>query len=186
MIFCGIDLLDTDLLAGEMGRQIRARTKVYDIRTYSYGSAAARESWVELVAGMEALLPLAAHPVGSLTTPELAGYLWNRTSGSIGSLRNLLGDAAIDAIFSGKELVDRAGLDDVILDQEAVRGQKPQAAVPKKATRQGKPDEHRYPTIEAATGGGAEVPWRGRDVVLSPSGGVQWDNPVCDRTHYPQ
>lgn len=123
VIFCGIDLLDTDLLAGEMGRQIRARTKVYDIRTYSYGSAAARESWVELVAGMEALLPLAAHPVGSLTTPEMSDYLWNRTGGSIGSLCNLLGDAAINAIFTGTELVDWAGLDEVLLDQEAVRGQ---------------------------------------------------------------
>lgn len=138
VIFCGIELLDTDLLAGEMGRQIRARTKVYDIRSYSYGSAASREAWAELVAGMETLLPLACHTVGSLTTPEMADYLWNRTSGSIGSLRNLLGDAAIDAIFAGTELVDRAVLNGVILDQEAVRGQ---AAIPhgaKKVAKQGK------------------------------------------------
>lgn len=138
VIFCGIDLLDTDLLAGEMGRQIRARTKVYDIRAYSHGSAAARESWVELVAGMEALLPLAAHPTGSLTTPEMSSYLWNRTGGSIGSLRNLLGDAAIDAIFAGTELVDRAGLDEVLLDQEAVRGQAQLTTMTKKTSTQEK------------------------------------------------
>jgi hypothetical protein len=74
---------------------------------------------------MEALLPLAEHVTrrDPWTTPEMSDYLWNRTGGSIGSLRNLLGDAAIDAILSSKELVDRAGLDDVLLDQEAVRGQ---------------------------------------------------------------
>lgn len=138
VVFCGIDLLATDLLAGEMGRQIRARTKVYDIRTYGYGSAAARESWAELVAGMEALLPLANHPEGSLSTPEMTDYLWNRTSGSIDSLRNLLGDAAIDAIFAGTELVDRAGLDEVLLDQEAVRGQAQLPAGAKRVAKQGK------------------------------------------------
>ncbi|HIW91252.1 MAG TPA: TniB family NTP-binding protein [Candidatus Corynebacterium avicola] len=123
VIFCGIDLLDSDLLAGEMGRQIRARTKIYDLRAYGYGSVGDREAWLELVAGMEALLPLAAHVPGTLTTEDMAAYLWNRTGGSIGSLRNLLGDAAIEAILSGSEKLTRAGLDDVILDQEAVRGQ---------------------------------------------------------------
>ncbi|WP_291473772.1 TniB family NTP-binding protein [Corynebacterium sp.] len=123
VIFCGIDLLDSDLLAGEMGRQIRARTKIYDLRVYGYGSAANREAWVELVAGMEELLPLAAHTPGTLTTDDIAAYLWHRTGGSIGSLRNLLGDAAIEAILSGAERITRTGLDTVILDQEAVRGQ---------------------------------------------------------------
>ncbi|MGP5641801.1 TniB family NTP-binding protein [Corynebacterium variabile] len=123
VIFCGIDLLDSDLLAGEMGRQIRARTKIYDLQVYGYNSAASREAWVELVAGMEALLPLSAHIPGTLTTENMAAYLWNRTGGSIGSLRNLLGDAAIEAILSRAERITRAGLDTVILDQEAVRGQ---------------------------------------------------------------
>lgn len=121
VIFCGIDLLNSDLLAGEMGRQIRARTKVYDLRTYGFGSTADREAWAELVEGMEELLPLAGHQPGSLSTDEMSTYLWNRTGGSIGSLRNLLGDAAISAILSGAERIDRAGLDEVILDQEAVR-----------------------------------------------------------------
>lgn len=123
VIFCGIDLLESDLLAGEMGRQIRARTKVYDLQTYVFGSAADRESWANLVEGMEELLPLARHRPGTLSTDEMSTYLWNRTGGSIGSLRNLLGDAAIAAIMSGTERLDRAGLDAVILDQEAVRGQ---------------------------------------------------------------
>lgn len=123
VIFCGIDLLDSDLLAGETGRQIRARTKVYDLRTYGFASASDREAWAELVEGMEDLLPLARHRPGALSTDEMSTYLWNRTGGSIGSLRNLLGDAAISAIMSGTERLDRAGLDSVILDQEAVRGQ---------------------------------------------------------------
>ncbi|WP_414119771.1 TniB family NTP-binding protein [Corynebacterium nuruki] len=133
IIYCGIDLLNSDLLAGEMGRQIRARTKVYDIRTYSYGGAADRELWAELVAGMEALLPLAEHVPGTLDTPEMSDYLWNRTGGSIGSLRNLLGDAAIEAIFDSTEKITRPGLDAVILDQEAVRGQAAYSTTPQKA-----------------------------------------------------
>lgn len=123
VIFCGIDLLDSDLLAGEMGRQIRARTKVYNLQAYGYGSAAGRQEWADVVEGMEALLPLADHTPGTLGTEEMAAYLWNRTGGSIGSLRNLLGDAAIEAILSGAEKITRRGLDDVLLDQEAVRGQ---------------------------------------------------------------
>ena len=70
------------------------------MRTYGYGNKAQRETWAELVLGIEALLPLGRHAAGSLET-EVA-YLYDRTGGSIGSLRALLGDAAIAAILGGE------------------------------------------------------------------------------------
>ena len=56
-------------------------------------------------ARIEALLPLGRHPAGSFETE--ATYLYDRTGGSIGSLRALLNEAAIAAIISGEELVNR-------------------------------------------------------------------------------
>ncbi|MFX4270732.1 TniB family NTP-binding protein [Propionibacteriaceae bacterium Y1685] len=118
-VYCGIDLLTSDLFTGDIGKQVRARTKMYALEPYALGSARDREEWLELVLGMEDLLPLANHPEGSLE--DEAAYLYHRTGGSIGSLRGLLGDAAIEAILTGKERVDRALMDDIILDEEAVR-----------------------------------------------------------------
>lgn len=118
-VYCGIDLLKSDLINGDIGKQIRARTKTYALEPYSFGSEQAREEWLELVLDMEDLLPLSNHPEGLLE--EEAAYLFHRTGGSIGSLRGLLGDAAIEAILSGRERVDRALRDEIILDEEAVR-----------------------------------------------------------------
>lgn len=121
-VYCGIDLLTSDLFTGDIGKQIRARTKMYALEPYSFGSAQDRDDWLELVLGMEDLLPLSNHREGLLEGE--ASYLFHRTGGSIGSLRGLLGDAAIEAILSGRERVDRALMDEIILDEEAVRGAK--------------------------------------------------------------
>lgn len=131
-LYCGIDLLDADIFTGEMGRQLRARTKIYPVEPYSIGSETGREEWLELVRGMEDLLPLSSHPEGSLDSE--AHYLYHRTGGSIGSLRGLLGDAAIAAIFEGTERVDRALLDTIILDEEAVRAAKQAPPIPRAGT----------------------------------------------------
>lgn len=118
-VYCGIDLLTSDLLTGDIGKQIRARTKMYALEPYSFGSEKDRDNWLTLVLGMEDLLPLSDHPEGLLE--DEAAYLFHRTGGSIGSLRGLLGDAAIEAILSGRERVDRALMNEIILDEEAVR-----------------------------------------------------------------
>lgn len=57
-IYAGIDLLASDLFAGDMGRQIKGRMTVHEMRPYGYGSARQRESWTSLVLGIEELLPL--------------------------------------------------------------------------------------------------------------------------------
>lgn len=90
-IYAGIDLLQSDLFAGEMGRQIKGRMTVHETRPYGYGTQAQRDAWTELVLGIESVLPLLKHSAGSLEADTT--YLYDRTGGSIGSLRALLNDA---------------------------------------------------------------------------------------------
>jgi hypothetical protein len=65
-LYAGIDLLQSDLLSGHMGRQIKGRITIHEMRPYSNGTRAQRDAWEELVLGIEALLPLGRHPEGSL------------------------------------------------------------------------------------------------------------------------
>jgi len=116
-LYAGIDLPETDLFAGDMGRQIKARMIVHRMRPYGIGSTADREAWTELVLGVEDLLPLAAHVPESLAGQ--AAYLWDRTGGSIGALRALLSDAAIGAIIDGTEKIDRPRLEATATDYAA-------------------------------------------------------------------
>ena len=116
-LYAGIDLPAADLFAGDMGRQIKARMIVHQMRPYGIGSKADREAWTALVLGVEDLLPLAAHPRESLA--EEAAYLWDRTGGSIGALRALLSDAAIGAIIDGTERINRRCLEITATDYAA-------------------------------------------------------------------
>jgi Bacterial TniB protein len=116
-LYAGIDLLQSDLLSGHMGRQIKGRITIHEMRPYSNGTGAQRDAWEELVLGIETLLPLGRHPEGSLASQT--GYLYDRTGGSIGSLRALLSDGAIAAILDGAEKVDRKLLDTIPTDHAA-------------------------------------------------------------------
>lgn len=116
-LYAGIDLPTTDLFAGDMGRQIKARMIMHQMRAYGNGTKADREAWTELVLGVEDLLTLAAHEAESLA--EEAAYLWDRTGGSIGGLRALLSDAAIGAIIDGTEKIDRRRLEATATDYAA-------------------------------------------------------------------
>jgi hypothetical protein len=100
-----------------MGRQINGRMTVHEMRPYNNGTRAQRDAWEELVLGIESLLPLGRHAEGSLAA--LASYLYDRTGGSIGSLRALLTDTAIAAILDGAEKIDRKLLDTVPTDHAA-------------------------------------------------------------------
>lgn len=121
-LYAGIDLLQSDLFSGYMGRQIKGRMIVHEMRPYLHGTKDQRRAWEELVLGIEALLPLGRHREGAIA--PLAPYLFDRTGGSIGSLRALLSDAAIAAIDEGTEHIDRGLLDTIATDRasEEYRG----------------------------------------------------------------
>lgn len=116
-IYAGIDLLGSDLFAGDMGRQIKGRMTVHEMRPYGHGTNGQRDAWISLVLGIEAMLPLANHRPGSLE-PHCT-YLYDRTGGSIGSLRALLADAAIVAILDDSERIGRKLLDSIDTDRAA-------------------------------------------------------------------
>lgn len=134
-LYAGIDLPATDLFAGDMGRQIKARMIMHRMRPYGIGSKTDREAWTELVLGVEDLLPLAGHEPESLAGE--ASYLWDRTGGSIGALRALLSDAAIGAIIDGTEKIDHRRLEATATDYAAEEHHHTRAALSSGSRKRG-------------------------------------------------
>lgn len=132
-VYVGIDLPASDLFTGPIGAQLAGRVTMYEMQSFEYGTQQQRDDWADLVAAVEELLPLARHQPG--TFEGLAGYLFDRTGGSIGSLRALVGGAAQLAMYDGAERVDRALLDRILVDVNA-EGRPVATVVP--APRQGR------------------------------------------------
>jgi hypothetical protein len=74
-------------------------------RPFAYGTAEQRAAWRSLVSTLEGMLCLHEHRLGTLVA--LDEYLYQRTSGMIGSLSQLLRGAAILAIEDGTEQISR-------------------------------------------------------------------------------
>jgi hypothetical protein len=117
--YAGIELENQGLFAGVRGRQIAGRFTLVTSTPYAYGTADQRESWQALVATLESMLRLQQHGQGTLG--GLAEYLYQRTSGMIGSLSQLVRGAAILAIEDGTERITRDLLDCVPVDYAATR-----------------------------------------------------------------
>lgn len=113
-VYSGLDLEETNLFSGVRGRQIAGRFIPVSTAAFSYNTIAAKNDWKKLVATMEQSLRLHRHKVGTLL--EWASYLHARTGGMIGSLDQLVYEAANDAISDGSEKVTKAHLEAVILD----------------------------------------------------------------------
>jgi hypothetical protein len=111
-VYAGIDIENSELLAGTRGAQIAGRFTLVPTRPFPYG-----DEWKGLVATMEETLLLHDHPPGTLV--KLDRYLHNRTDGMIGALSHAIRGAAIDAILNGTERVTKDGLDAIPLDHTA-------------------------------------------------------------------
>ncbi|MFJ9902161.1 TniB family NTP-binding protein [Streptomyces sp. NPDC101152] len=85
-----------------------------------------RQHWRSLLKATERQLMLAEHRPGMLT--ELAGYLFERTSGHIGSYFTLLMRGCYRAIRASSEALDRDLLDQVRLDEASEQARKQLAA----------------------------------------------------------
>ena len=84
---------------------------------FAYGTGEQREVWRALIATLEGLLRLHDHLSGSLVA--LDEYLYQRTTGMIGSLSQLIRGAAVLAIADGTETITRELLDVVPVDHAA-------------------------------------------------------------------
>lgn len=105
-IYSGVNIHLGSLMSGEQGIQLAGRSEAHILSSISSGQAEGRAQWMGLLRAFESQLALEDHPVGSLG--EHAEYLFRRTGGSIGSLRQLLVDAALE-ILEDQQAVLRVG-----------------------------------------------------------------------------
>jgi AAA domain len=130
-VYAGLDLQENGMFNGVRGRQIAGRFIPVATGPFTHRTEGARQDWAKLVAAMEGALRLHRHKPGSLV--ELAPYLHARTGGMIGSLDQLIHEAANDAIADGSERIAKRHLDDVILDLAAESQYAPAAGLGRRA-----------------------------------------------------
>jgi hypothetical protein len=116
-VLAGVKIEGTGLFAGRRGGQVAGRYSLITTSPFRYRTAEDQRAWHALVATLEESLRLHARQPGTLV--RLGPYLHERTSGMIGSLSHLIGEAALDALLDGTEKITRAGLGAVGLDQAA-------------------------------------------------------------------
>jgi len=132
-IYAGLDLEETGMFSGVRGRQIAGRFIPVNTGPFTHTTTEAKQNWAKLIATMEQGLRLQRHTSGTLL--KLAPYLHARTGGMIGSLDQLIHEAANDAITDGTEKITKNHLDAVILDIAAQTQSNP--APPRRAHHQG-------------------------------------------------
>lgn len=113
-LYAGIDLTSSSLFSGLAGAQLYDRTTPYVMRGYKSTTSTnedRNDEWTELVARLEALLPLTDHTSGTLVA--LADDLKVVTNSSLGRLRRLFRHAANEAIYDNSERITAATLHSV-------------------------------------------------------------------------
>jgi Bacterial TniB protein len=117
-VLAGINVENCGFFSGPRGRQLARRFTPLKSTPSGYTTIAEREEWAKLVEGFERALRLHAHRPGTLVA--LSAYLYGRTGGYIVSLSHLIREAAIYAILTGSERIDKQALKAVELDHAAV------------------------------------------------------------------
>jgi len=118
-ILAGINVENCGFFAGPRGHQLARRFTPLKATPCSYSTIVQRAEWGSLIEGFERMLLLHDHKPGTL--PGLAEYLFGRTGGYIVSLSHLIREAAICAIMTGRERVDRPLLATIELDHAATQ-----------------------------------------------------------------
>lgn len=117
-VLAGIDVESCGFFSGSRGRQLSRRFTPLKSAPGGYTTTAERQEWARLVEGFEQALRLHAHQPGTLVA--LSEYLYGRTGGYIVSLSHLIREAALRAIQTGTERIDKRALQIVDLDHGAV------------------------------------------------------------------
>jgi hypothetical protein len=124
-VYAGLDLAENGMFAGMRGRQIAGRFISVTTSAFGYATSGEQADWARLVTTIEESLRLHHHRPGTLL--RLAPYLHQRTGGMIGSLDQLIHEAANDTITDGTEKITSKHLDAVILDTAAEEQYRPPA-----------------------------------------------------------
>lgn len=103
-VYAGYELTSSNLLTGTRGQQLRGRFSVLNMERVNVTEPADRRTWKGLLLGFEKKLTLHDQTPGSLLAHT--DYLFERTSGSIGSLARLLISSASELINSGPDALE--------------------------------------------------------------------------------
>ncbi|MFI1386696.1 TniB family NTP-binding protein [Embleya sp. NPDC020886] len=116
-VYSGIDVESSPLLTGVRGSQLAGRFKIVRNQPLRYGSTTDKQTWHELVRGMDSALRLRGHRPGTLVAH--AAYLHARTGGRMGSLSHLVREAALVSLMDGTERITKKLLTQIELDTAA-------------------------------------------------------------------
>jgi hypothetical protein len=121
MILVGTELTQRGLYRADHGfggavlGPTARRTTSLSLKPYTIDSAAELKQWRSIIHAIERNLVLARHRDGTLTH-QLAEYLFDRSTGYMGSLVTLINRAATRAIITGVEAITEEVLDDTVID----------------------------------------------------------------------
>jgi hypothetical protein len=119
-VYAGIDLQTSQLFKGPKGQQLLGRFTTLDTRRLNLHDTHDRGVWRGFINRFESKLPLHDQTPGTLLT--MSSYLYQRTSGSIGSLARLLTGVAIDLIDldgAAEETITEEAMEAIALDTHA-------------------------------------------------------------------
>lgn len=123
LVFVGVELRNTGLLAegrsdSSIVAQTARRTTVLGLNKFDVTTQPERATWRSLLTTIEHRLVLAGNGRGMLAD-VLPDYLYERTSGHIGSLMTLVNRGCARAIRTGEESLSQVLLDTIPLDAAA-------------------------------------------------------------------
>lgn len=104
-VYAGVNIAVSALMAGSHGQQLARRTVRQTILPMDIGTPDGAGQWRGIIRAFEVEMGLMDHTIGSLMAESRA--LFDRTGGSIGALRHLLVDAALDAIDANADAIRR-------------------------------------------------------------------------------
>lgn len=134
-VFAGVDLGRSGLydeFVGSRVTQTSGRFTAIELAPSRVGTPDEVRRWKELIHALERPLHLYSHRRGDVT--KQWRYLHERTGGFVGTLSQLIRDAAIRAISTGREQIDRELLETIRVDKQSQDAYERQAAAAKVAT----------------------------------------------------
>lgn len=96
-VISGIDVLQSAVLEGVRGNQLRSRFAHHRLSSFGYATDEEKLEWNRIVKTFENELPLFGQPRGSIL--QMAPILHEKSRGSIGTMSRVLRGAAIEAIL---------------------------------------------------------------------------------------
>ncbi|MFG2513532.1 AAA family ATPase [Streptomyces sp. NPDC048584] len=110
--------LETHRVHGLEVTQTERRFDLVELDRFPYDTPAEMRHFVDHLKGIEDHLRLMKAKPGMLTSGGMPEYLYGRCAGVVGILGRLVRDAAIAAMQSGKEKIDEALLEGIIIGRE--------------------------------------------------------------------